>query len=262
MDAIFADTFRSVGSWFGQSSHARSIDLREQNDRYIARLYIPRGDTSKVDAKVENGALHITAHNQGTVNGKSETERYEQTITLPKPVKTNNVNVEKKDDVVVITIPKATVSAPTVAATTAEPTATASSSGADWADTMLSQMNQMQARLNQSIHDIFQNDLQAGASTAQLGSAMNIEEQPDKYIVHYYFPDRNLSDVNVKFEDGQLHLSAQRQKKTSDDTTGGKTQSTMVARYESITTLPGPVKESEMKVDRKNGSVIVTLPKA
>ncbi len=53
MDAIFADTFRSVGSWFGQSTYARSIDLREQNDKYIARLYVPQGDNSKVDAKVE-----------------------------------------------------------------------------------------------------------------------------------------------------------------------------------------------------------------
>ncbi|HEY2681244.1 MAG TPA: Hsp20/alpha crystallin family protein [Candidatus Udaeobacter sp.] len=263
MDAIFADTFRSVGSWFGQSTYARSIDLREQNDKYIARLYVPKGDTSKVDAKVENGALHITAQNEGTVNGKTERERYEQIIALPKPVQADNVKVEKKDDVVVITIPKATVSAPAVAAVTPMPTATASSaSGTDWADTMLWQMNQMQAHLNQSIQDVFHNDLTAGASTSQLGSAMNLEDQPGKYVVHYYLPGRNLSDVNVKFENGQLHLSAQKQEKTSDDTAGGKTQSTTVARYESMTTLPGPVKESEMKVDRKEGSVVVTLPKA
>jgi HSP20 family molecular chaperone IbpA len=91
---------------------------------------------------------------------------------------------------------------------------------------------------------------------------MNLEDQPGKYVVHYYLPGRNLSDVNVKFENGQLHLSEQKQEKTSDDTAGGKTQSTTVARYESMTTLPGPVKESEMKVDRKEGSVVVTLPKA
>ena len=263
MDAIFADTFRSVGSWFGQSTYARSIDLREQNDKYIARLYVPQGDNSKVDAKVENGALHITAQNEGTINGKTETERYEQMIALPKPVQADNVKVEKKDDVVVITVPKATVSAPAVAAVTPVPTATASfASGADWADTMLSQMNQMQAHLNQSIQDIFHNDLMAGASTSQLGSAMNLEDLPGKYVVHYYLPGRNLSDVNVKFENGQLHLSAQKQQKTSDDTAAEKTQSTTVARYESMTTLPGPVKESEMKVDRKEGSVVVTLPKA
>ncbi len=107
--------------------------------------------------------MHITAQNEGTVNGKTETERYEQMIALPKPVQADNVKVEKKDDVVVITVPKATVSAPAVAAVTPVPTATASSaSGADWADTMLSQMNQMQAHLNQSIQDIFHKDLMAG----------------------------------------------------------------------------------------------------
>ena len=118
MNTIFADTFRSVGSWFGQSTRATSVDLREQNDKYIARLYVPRGDNSKVDAKVENGTLHITAQNEGTVNGKTETERYEQMITLPKPVQADKVKIEKNDDLVVITVPKSTTSAPAVAAAT------------------------------------------------------------------------------------------------------------------------------------------------
>ncbi|HJT82803.1 MAG TPA: Hsp20/alpha crystallin family protein, partial [Chthoniobacterales bacterium] len=130
MDSIFADTFRNVGSWFNQETNATSIDLREQNDKYIARLYVPSGDSSNVDAKVENGVLHITAQNQGTVNGKQETERYEQFIGLAKPVNAGDIKVEKKNDVIVVTVPKTTASAPAVAATTATPAASASESPA------------------------------------------------------------------------------------------------------------------------------------
>jgi HSP20 family molecular chaperone IbpA len=262
MDGVFADTFRDVGGWFNQTTRASSVDLREQNDKYIARLYVPKGDSANVDAKVENGVLHITAQNQGTANGQSETERYEQFITLPKPVQPDKVNVQKKDDVVVISVPKTTVGPPTVAAATPAPTETSSPSGspADWSNEMLAQMNRMQARLNQTVRDVFQNDVVAGASTSQLGSAMNIEDQKDKYIVHFYLPDKNLSDVNVKFENDALHLTAQAQKKS--DTAAGNTQSTSVERYETMTTLPGPVKDADMKVERKEGSVLVTLPKA
>jgi len=263
MDSIFADTFRNVGGWFNQGTRANSLDLREENDKYIARLYVPAGDNTKVDAKVENGVLHITAQNNGTVNGKTENERYEQFITLGKPVNANNVQVEKKNDVVVVTVPKVSTSAPAVAATTATPAATAtvspSESSTDWADQMLTQMNQMQARLDQSIRDVFQNDA-FGTSTSQLGSAMNIEDQKDKYVVHFYLPDKNLSDVNVKFENNQLHLTANEQKKS--DAAAGDMQSMTTAHYETMTTLPGPVKDAEMKVERKEGSVVVTLPKA
>jgi HSP20 family molecular chaperone IbpA len=264
MDAVFADTFRSAGNWFNQTTRANSVDLREQNDKYIARLYVPKGDTSNVDAKVEHGVLHITSQNQGTVDGKNETERYEQFITLPKPVQGDKVNVQKREDVVVISVPKTTASAPAVAAATPAPaaTVTASPNGspADWADQLLAQMNQMQARLNQTVRDVFQNDVGTGASNSQLGSAMNIEDQNDKYIVHFYLPDKNLSDINVKFENNALHLVAQEQKKS--DAAAGWMQSTSVTRYETMTTLPGPVKDAEMKVDRKEGSVIVTLPKS
>jgi HSP20 family molecular chaperone IbpA len=177
-------------------------------------------------------------------------------------VQADKVKVEKKDDVVVVTVPKRTASVPAVAAASPAPAASASPSGSpvDWADAMLAQMNRMQARLNESIHDVFQNDLMTGASTWQLGSAMNIEDQKDKYVVHFYLPDKNLSDAKVNFEKNELHLVAQEEKKS--EAAAGTLQSTTVARYETMTTLPGPVQDSEMKVDRKEDSVTVTLPKA
>lgn len=261
MDGIFADTFRSVGSWFSQATRARSIDLREHNDKYVVRLYVPHGENSTVDAKVKDGVLHITAQNEDTENGKTEAERHEQYIALLKPVQAEKVNVQQNEDVVVITVPKTNASAPAVAAASPAPAATASPSGspADWADTMLANMYQMQTKLDQSVRDVFQNDLTVGASNSLLGSAMNIEDQSDKYVVHFYLPNKNLSDVNVKFENNQLHLTAQEKK---SDAAAGDMQGMTVSHYETMTSLPGPVNDADMKVERKEGSVVVTLPKA
>ena len=69
LNTIFAGTFRDFGNWFGDPSLASSIDLREQKDKYVVRVYVPGNDTSKVNARVENGMLHVTATGQQSNNG-------------------------------------------------------------------------------------------------------------------------------------------------------------------------------------------------
>ena len=53
LDNVFAQTFRDFGSDFGQSGFGASVDLREQKDRYVARVYLPSGDTSKVNVAIK-----------------------------------------------------------------------------------------------------------------------------------------------------------------------------------------------------------------
>jgi hypothetical protein len=74
MDKIFAQTFQDFGSSFGQSGFASSVDLRERNDKYVARIYLPNGDTSKVNATVKNGNLDINM-NGGAINCTSIVNR-------------------------------------------------------------------------------------------------------------------------------------------------------------------------------------------
>lgn len=75
-------------------------------------------------------------------------------------------------------------------------------------------------------------------------------------------PDRDLSNVDVKFENGHLHLTAREEKSTSSNAAAGTMQNVERGRYEEMIALPGPVKDSDMKVDRKGASIVVTLPKA
>ena len=116
--------------------------------------------------------------------------------------------------------------------------------------------------MNQALRDVFPNNTSIGATTSQLESAVNLDDQKDKYVVHFYLPDRNVSDVSVNYKDGQLDLTANQQQNTSNQTANGTMQSSASSRYEEMITLPGPVKDKDMTVNRQAGSVTVTLPKA
>ena len=128
----------------------------------------------------------------------------------------------------------------------------------DWDQRMIDDMRQMEARMKTMFQNAFPNDLLNGGTALELGSTVNVDDQKDKYVVHFALPNRDVSNVNVNFENGELHLSAQEQKSSSTNSQ----QSVERGRYEEMVTLPGPVKESEMKVDRQANAVVVTLPKA
>ena len=180
-----------------------------------------------------------TAERDQTVNGNSSKENYEQVITLPKPVAADKLQIDRKQNVVVISVPKTSTSAPNVAAASSplptaasspSPTVSSSAGSTDWNDIMSNQFAAMQREMDQAFHDVFAND-SAGASTSQVGSAVNVDDQKDKYVVHFYLPDRDLTNVNVNFENGRLHLTAEEQKNQTNNTANGSIQSSSSGRY-------------------------------
>lgn len=268
LDNVFAQTFRDFGTSFGQTGFASSVDLREQKDKYVARVYLPSGDTSKVNAKVDNGNLDITMSGTQTKNGTSETENYRQIITLPQPILADQIQIQRKPNMVVIIIPKSNSNAVAQNSPTesANPSATVSGSPASvaesWDQRFIDDMQQMETRMDQMVHNAFPNETFADANALRLGSSVNIEDQKDKYVVHFALPQQDMSNVKVNLENGELHLSALEQKNTSKSAASGTAESVERGRFEETITLPGQVKESEMKVDRQANAVVVTLPKA
>jgi HSP20 family molecular chaperone IbpA len=263
MDNIFANTFRDFGSAFGQTGLGSSIDLREQKDNYVARVYVPNGKTQNVNARIENGALHVTTQSTESKNGASTSESSDEVVSLPQPVKADQMKIERKQNLVVITVPKTTTA---TAAASPLPSAAASPSPAvassDWDDRMLAEMERMQTRMDEIFHNAFPNDLVSGTSMVRLGSTVNVDDQGDKYVVHFTLPRSDMSNVNVKFDNGRLSLSAKEEKSTTSNASPGTMSTAESGSYEQMITLPGPVKDADMKVERKNGAIVVTLPKA
>jgi HSP20 family molecular chaperone IbpA len=120
-------------------------------------------------------------------------------------------------------------------------------------------MARMQVRMDQIFRDAFPADQNLTSGFNQLGSAMHIDNQKNKYVVRFYLPDNDLKNVDVKLENGnQLRLTAsENQNEKTRNATNMES-----GEYEQLMTLPGPVKKQGMKVERQNGTIVVTLPKA
>ena len=189
IDSIFADTFRSFGDWFGGSALAASIDLREEKHKYVVRVYVPDSETSKVNTRVENNVLHVTAEGARKENGARQSERYEQIISLPGPVESDKIQVDRKKNLVVITLPKATgENRSRIAGRAAE----------RFDQSIINRMARMEGRTEQIFRDAFPDDLTTGLNTLQLGSAVHLDDQKDRYVVHFYLPDKDLKNVRRK----------------------------------------------------------------
>ena len=253
MDKIFAQTFRDFGSSFGQSGLASSVDLRERNDKYVARIYLPNGDTSKVNATIKDGRLDIKMN-----GGAGKNENVEQVITLPQPVRADQMHIDRKQNMIVITVPKQNPNA----IAQSSPNPASSPLASDWDQRMIDGMRQMEHQMDSVFENGFSNNVFQGTNALQLGSAVNVENQKDKYVVHFTLPTRDVSNVNVKFEDGELRLTASEQNESSPNASPAASTTMERGRYEEMITLPGPVKEDQMQVNRQANAVIVTLPKA
>lgn len=121
MDRIFEDAFKGIRpglslepkSFFDSPRFGSSLDLQEEGDNYVVRAYLPDRHMENVNVAVEGQTLRIEAKAEET--GKKEDQKslkthrtqYAQVITLPGPVKADKMKVDKKEEMVVITLPKA-----------------------------------------------------------------------------------------------------------------------------------------------------------
>src|SRR5210317_1867593 len=95
---------------------APSVDIEEEDDRYLIKADLPGVDKKDIDVKLENGVLSIRGEKQteketGKGTKRHRTERFHGTFarsfTLPDAVKAEKVDASYKDGVLSLTIPKA-----------------------------------------------------------------------------------------------------------------------------------------------------------
>lgn len=109
------NTEMSVADW------APSVDIEEEDDRYVIRADLPGVDKKDIEVKLENGVLSIrgekhTEKETGKGTKKHRTERFHGTFarsfTLPDAVMADKVDAAYKDGVLSLTIPKQEESKP------------------------------------------------------------------------------------------------------------------------------------------------------
>ena len=106
-----APDFQSL--WSG-TTFSPSMDMEEKKDRYIIRMDIPGADKSNISVDIDDRKLTVSGKVDETVEeqGKNTLRRerrrgeFTRSIQLPGPVKSDEMNAEYKNGVLVITLPK------------------------------------------------------------------------------------------------------------------------------------------------------------
>jgi len=261
MSDAFRDTFKSLrGVGENKSRGSVSADLREQNDSYTLRLSLPDRSLDKVDLTLEGNSLRVVAPEEG------KARRYEQSIVLGDVPADAKLQVERKqaDSLIVVTVPKTSVAkaetSPPVIKNHAEKPFFSSERG------IMQEMDRMRREMDKIFEDSFKDfkllpEYKGFFDEARFGSTYNVEEQSDHYIVRVYLPDRDLNNVNVTVDGQILRVEA----KAEEGNSKPKDEKGVVvhkAHYTQLITLPGTVDAVKMKVERKEGMIVVTLPKS
>jgi HSP20 family protein len=121
MDRAFSEAFDEFKlapdykGFFDEPRFGSAIDLKDEGGNYIVRAYLPERTMTNVNVTVANRSLKIEAKEQESESNKDQVERlhserkaaYSQILTLPGPVQADKMKVEKKEAMLVVTLPKA-----------------------------------------------------------------------------------------------------------------------------------------------------------
>ena len=122
MNKMFGDMrsnfYRTPGldNIFKSFSFSPTLDMQEEDDKFVIKVDIPGSDASNINVKVDDQQLTISASTKKSSNDKDKgnvfrSERFmgqfQRRIELPAPVQADKMKTDYKDGVLTITIPKA-----------------------------------------------------------------------------------------------------------------------------------------------------------
>jgi HSP20 family molecular chaperone IbpA len=119
MDRIFGQAFSEFRNrpefkeFFDQAQFGSSVDLQEESDKYVVRAYLPDSDINNVNVSVEGDVLKLEAQGEdsrqqgGDGSFSSKKAQYSQVLSLPGPVQADKMTVERKENMLIVTLPKA-----------------------------------------------------------------------------------------------------------------------------------------------------------
>jgi HSP20 family molecular chaperone IbpA len=260
MSEKFKDAWKSLrGEAKGKSVTAAALDVREDQDNYTVRLHLPDRDIDKMEVKLQGDTLRI-------LEPSGSSTRYEQSLKLTGIASGAQPKIERepKDNMIVLTVPKgATSDEGELGSTLSLPSLSPLS---DWDRDVFASMEKMRREMDRVFEEGFR-EFRAGQHKGffdepRFGSSVDIKEEGGNYVVRAYLPDRDMENVNVTVKDQTLKIEAKAEKESDRKEGERALRSAVKAAYSQLLTLPGPVHSEKMKVEKKEGMLVVTLPKA
>jgi len=107
--------FPKNGERFKMPDWSPMVDITEDDREYLFKADLPEMRKDDVKVTIENGVLHISGERKSeTKHEDSEVYRserfvgkFQRTVTLPTPVKSDAVKANYKDGILTVTLPKA-----------------------------------------------------------------------------------------------------------------------------------------------------------
>lgn len=267
MSKHFHDTWNGLRESVEGKTHSKSslavasLDVREQNDAYTVRLNLPGRDPGKVEINIVDGKnLQIKAPAEDKVG------RYEQTLVLDGIATGAAPQIDRNPakHLIIITIPKATEPSKPAPGPEASPPASLPEPSDRWDKNILEHMENMRREMDEMFHKSLGEMEKLPEEMnlfdqSQFGSSIEMREEDGKYIIRAYLPDRNAEKVNVSVENGNiLKIDAVAEESTTKE--NGGTVLKHKSHYSQFLTLPGPVEADQLKVDRKQGMIVISVP--
>lgn len=245
----------------GSAMADASMDLREQSDCYVLRLHLPERDIKLVEVSISDGrVLRITAPASGALGA------YEQSVTLEGLVPDAKPEVEKRPDegLVIVRISKTPSEKKPAPEAAAPPAKELPASTDPWDVRMLEHMRRMGREMDDMLHQ------QADEMSHRHGgphwmdrssfdSAYDLQDEADRYVVRAYLPERSAEQVKVSVREQNLIIEAMAEK--SQEMENGKTLMRHMSQYSQSISLPGPVDEDRIEIERKKGMLLIRIPK-
>jgi HSP20 family protein len=119
-------------------------------------------------------------------------------------------------------------------------------------------------RLTQQMSQLFENMGGMGPMDSSFMPAVDMEETKNAYIVRSDIPGLDKDKIDVSVHGNLLTLRGVREtgSEHKDDRSGYYSQERSYGSFSRSMMLPGPVDESKITADYKNGVLTVTLPKS
>jgi HSP20 family protein len=135
----------------------------------------------------------------------------------------------------------------------------------------LAEMDRMQQDIDRAIQRTQQQlrlgsfhlpDLNTDQATGYT-SALDVRDRGDHYEVRADLPNTDQKDVKVTTEgDREVHVDVTQHQEKKSNANGGQTTYREFGSYDQLVTLPEAADMKDMKVDNRNGELVITIPKA
>lgn len=245
----------------GRALANMSTNLRERDDAYLLRLHLPRHDVSQASVELGgDGTLRVR------VPATGETGAYEQNLALPAAAKDGKPQVETQAarHLMIVIVPKAPgaeTAAPSAPAAT--PATPLPAPDADWDRRMLERMRIMRRDMDRMMDRAYDElrDMPGArrfSGSQCYASSTELREENGRFVVRCYIPESLAEQARVTLEGRLLRIEST----GTVATESAAARTAGAARHIEWITLPESVDAARMTVERKQGMLQITVPKA